>query len=421
MERSPLQLPAVLPVREQARIVNQLLAKRFDTLLPRFMREANIDMWLVICHEDNHDPVFRTMIPWQSWTPILQILVFFDTGTHVERINLSRTNMQGLMPPSPWSPLSELDQWECLRQVIVDRNPRRIGINQSEIIWAADGLTATLKDKLFNILGSDLAALCVSAEPLTIRWLETRLPEELALYEQVNALAHALIAITYSRRVITPGVTTTEDMEWAYWQMVANLGLNVSFKPYYRLFRSEKERGRWGKDDNVVRPGDMLHCDVGIHYLRLTSDHQQLAYVLPPGETEAPAGLRAGMSEANRLQDVFTRSWEIGQSGNAILARSLASAHSAGISDPKIYSHSLGHYLHEPGPLMGLPWTQSDIPGRGDVLMNLYTAYTVELSIEQPVPEWEGQGVRFMLEEDAAITPEGVHYIDGRQREFYLV
>ena len=165
----------------------------------------------------------------------------------------------------------------------------------------------------------------------------------------------------------------------------------------------------------------MLHCDVGVHYLRLTSDHQQLAYVLRPGEIEAPAGLRAGMAEGNRLQDVFTQSWKIGQSGNAILARSLATAHAAGISDPKIYSHSLGYYLHEPGPLMGLPWNQSDIPGRGDVLMNLYTAYTVELSIEQPVPEWEGQRVRFMLEEDAAITPYGVHYINGRQREFYLV
>ncbi len=165
----------------------------------------------------------------------------------------------------------------------------------------------------------------------------------------------------------------------------------------------------------------MLHCDVGLHYLRLTTDHQELAYVLRPGESAAPAGLRAGMAEGNRLQDIFTGSWQIGLTGNAILARALERARAEGISNPKIYSHSLGHYLHEPGPLMGLPWVQTDIPGRGDVMMNYNTAYTVELSIEQPVPEWDGLSVRFMLEQDAAITSQGIHYIGGRQREFHLV
>jgi hypothetical protein len=415
------QLPEVLPVREQARVVNRLLEKRFEVLLPEVMRETNIDMWLLICHEDNHDPVFRTMIPWQTWTPILQILVFFTAGTHVERINISRTNMYGLMPPSPWSPLEGIDQWECLRQIVVDRHPQRIGINQSEVIWAADGLTASLKSKLFETLGSDVAARCVSAEPLTIRWLETRLPEELALYEQASALAHELVSRVYSRNVIIPGVTSTEDLEWAYWQSVADLGLDVSFKPHYRLFRSGTARKQWGDDDTVVRPGDMLHCDVGIQYLRLTTDHQQLAYVLRPGEIEAPPGLRAGVAEGNRLQDIFTRSWEVKLSGNAILSRALERANAEGIPNPRIYSHSLGHYLHEPGPLMGLPWAQADIPGRGDVVMNHNTAYTVELSVEQPVPEWEGSMVRFMLEEDAVITQDGIRYLDGRQREFYLV
>jgi hypothetical protein len=413
--------PSVLPVRDQARVVNDiLLERRFETLLPRFMRETNIDMWLIVCHEDNHDPVFRTMIPWQAWTPILQIVVLFDTGSEVERINISRTNMCGLMPPGAWDPLGEVDQWECLRKIVAERAPRCIGINQSDVIWGADGLTAALKEKLFATLG-DHAARCVSAEPLAIRWLETRLPEELVLYEQANHIAHALIARTFSRDVVTPGVTTTDDLEWAYWQMVADLGLVVSFKPFYRLFRSDHARQQWPIEDKVVRPGDMLHCDVGIHYLRLTTDHQELAYVLHPGETEAPEGLRAGLAEGLRLQDIFTGCWEVGLSGNQILSRALSQAHEQGISNPKIYSHSLGHYLHEPGPLMGLPWIQTDIPGRGDVVMRHDTVYTVELSVEQAVPEWGNMPVRFMLEQDAAITAQGVHYIDGRQTAFHLI
>lgn len=413
--------PPVLPVREQARIVNRVLAQRFEQLLPKVMRETGFDAWIIVCHEDNYDPVFRTMVPWDVWAPILQILLYFDNGQEIERINISRTNMYGLMPSSPWDPLAEEDQWTTLRRILETCQPQRIGVNESEVIWAADGLTASLKSNLYDTLGASLSARCESAEPLTIRWLETRLPEELDLYEQACAIAHAMIRRCFSREFVAPEVTTTDDLEWAYWQLATDLGLPVSFKPFFRLFRSNEQRQRFGEGDKVIRPGDMIHCDVGVTYLRLTTDHQELAYVLKPGETDAPTGLQAGMVESNRLQDIFTDSWKLGQTGNAILATALKRAHAAHVSNPKIYSHSLGHYLHEPGPLMGLPWRQTDIPGRGDVVMRPSTVYTVELSTEVVVPEWAGQLVRFPLEQDAAITEEGVRYIDGRQTEFHLI
>ena len=411
----------VLPVRERARVVNEVLEQRFRRLLPTVMRETDFDAWVIVCHEDNYDPVFRTMVPWDVWAPILQVLLFFDNGQDVQRINISRTNMHGLMPPSPWNPNTGEDQWTVLRRALEERQPKRIGINESDVIWAADGLTASLKTKLYDALGGELSSRCASAEPLAIRWLETRLPEELDLYEQACAIAHRLIRRCFSRNVIIPGVTTTNDLEWAYWQMVADRGLTVSFKPFFRICRSKASQQHFGTGDDVIRPGDMLHCDVGITYLRLTTDHQELAYVLRSGETDAPAGLKAGLAESIRLQDIFTSTWELGQSGNAILATALECASAADISNPKIYSHSLGHYLHEPGPLMGLPWQQAAIPGRGDVVMRASTVYTVELSTALPVPEWEEQFVPFKLEQDAAITEEGVHYLDGRQKAFHLI
>ena len=39
------------------------------------MRRAGIDMWIIVCNEDNLDPVFSTMIPYDVWCPITQILV----------------------------------------------------------------------------------------------------------------------------------------------------------------------------------------------------------------------------------------------------------------------------------------------------------------------------------------------------------
>src|SRR5512138_1987977 len=90
--------PSVLPIRERAALVLKIVQKRLDTLLPRMMRETGFDMWVIACNEDNLDPIFETMIPYENWNPITQILVLYDRGPEkgVERINASRTNTQGL-------------------------------------------------------------------------------------------------------------------------------------------------------------------------------------------------------------------------------------------------------------------------------------------------------------------------------------
>lgn len=414
--------PTILGVRDQARVVNELLRQRFETVLPAVMRETGFDMWVIICNEDNHDPVFTTIIPWECWAPILQMVVFYDHGDErgVERINISITDMQGLMENS-WTLDSPEDQWATLRRVVAERNPKRIGINTSDVIWAADGLTAALRDKLVDTLGADLAARLTSAEPLCIRWLEHKTPAELEIYHHACAIGHALIRDVFSNATITPGVTPIDDMRWHYWQLATDHGLPVSFPPFIGRQRSKAAVEYWGEDDRIIRPGDMLHCDVGVKYLRQITDHQELGYVLRPGETTAPAGLRAGMAQANRLQDAFTGSWAYGLSGNEILTNALQTARASGIDKPRIYSHSLSFFLHEPGPLMGLPWEQVNCAGRGDVRMSYDTTYTVELGVTYPVPEWDNQDVRFSLEQDAAFLRTGVEYLDGRQTEFHLI
>jgi hypothetical protein len=408
-------------VREQSRIINSILRERLDTLLPSLMRETGFDMWLVVCNEDNHDPVFRTLTPWEVWAPILQILVFFDRGEPegIERLNVSITDLGDLMTPA-WNLESAEDQWATLRRLVDERAPKRIGIDSSNVIWAADGLSAALRDQLVSALGDEHSSALASAEALCVRWLETRLPRELVLYEQACAIAHELIATRFTRDVITPGVTTTEDLRWSYWQAATDLGLPVSFPPFYRLHRSPAGRRLYGETD-IVQPGDLLHCDVGVQYLRLLTDHQELAYVLGPGETEPPQALADGVRDANRLQDVLVGCWEENATGNEILERALAKAHADGIPKPKIYSHSLSHYLHEPGPLMGLPWEQENTGGRGEIRMRHDTCYTVELSVTRSVPEWDGEEVRFALEQDASFTREGVTFIDGRQTALHTL
>ena len=414
--------PQVLPLRQRSEVVNHILQRRLDSILPVAMRESGIDMWIVLCQEDNPDPVLSTLIPMDTWCPILQILVFYDggAGRGVERINISGTDTHDLYD-RPYRGQIEREQWPLLRQIVEARDPKCIGINIGSIQWAAGGLTHNLYLQLVQHLPSKYVERLSSAERLITRWLATLTDEELVLYDHVVDLAQAIIAECYSRRAIVPGVTTTRDLEWYYWQRCADLGLEVSFKPYFSVIRNNEAQAAWGPEDRVIRPGDLVHCDVGLRYLRLNTDHQQTAYVLREGESAAPDGLQQLMSECTKLQDIFMAEFKQGLTGNELLANILARARNEGIPNPKVYSHSLGLFLHEPGPLIGLPWEQERCAGRGDVPLEYNYAFTMELSVGGPVPEWGGQQVRLGQEEDVCFTREGCWPIHSRQTEFFIV
>jgi len=420
--------PAVLSIRDRANLVFKVTQRRLDQLLPRLMQETGFEMWIITCNEDNLDPVFETMMPYENWCPITQILVFFDQGPEkgVERLNISRTDTQGLFKnvwdAAAWDTKKKESQWDCLGRIVRERDPKKIGINQGNVQWAAGGLTIVLKQLLVEAIGPKYAARLQSAEPLATLWCETLLEEEIDLMEQAAALSHAIIAQIFSNKIVTPGYTTTDDLRFHYWQKVANLGLKVSFSPFFTIRgRRPQDIEKYGKDDKVIRPGDFIHCDVGLKYMRYNSDHQEMAYVLRAGETDVPETFKKIMAEANRLQDVYCGEFKAGLTGNMLLANMLRKAKEAGIPNPRIYSHSLGYFLHEPGPLIGLPWEQVNNPGRGDVELVPNSCFTAEMSVTMPVPEWGGVDFRLPLEQDVAFTKDGVTFLDGRQTRFHLI
>jgi Xaa-Pro aminopeptidase len=416
----PVAFPRVLPMRERAEVIHRVIRERLATVLPVAMREAGIDMWLILCQEDNLDPVFTTLIPLNTWCPILQMLVFHDTGDKFEGLNLSGTNTLDLYERPVATQLPEV-QWPKLIELIEARDPQRIGLNIGATQWAAGGLTHNLYRQLTERLPAKYVERLVSAEAAATRWLATLTESDLAIHEHVVAVGRALIAECYSPTALVPGVTTSTDLEWHYWQRAADLGLEVAFKPYFSVVRRQPERERLGPEDRTIRAGDLVHCDVGIKYLRLNSDHQQWAYVLRPGESQAPDGMRRLLAEANRLQDLFLSEFGEGLTGNELLANILARARQEGIPSPKVYSHSLGYFLHEPGPLIGLPWEQERCVGRGDVVLRPNHAFTMELCVRAPVPEWDGQEVTFSIEEDVVFTEQGCRVIQDRQTEFHLI
>src|SRR5690606_25875758 len=117
---------------------------------------------------------------------------------------------------------------------------------------------------------------------------------------------HGIIAEAFSSRVAHPGVTTAADLAWWMRQRVNDLGLSCWFHPTVSIQRRGQDLGDIGASpDLVIRPGDLLHCDFGLHYLGLATDTQQNAYVLRPGEQAAPAGARRALQVANRQQDLL--------------------------------------------------------------------------------------------------------------------
>jgi hypothetical protein len=414
---SPRLQPAILPVRQQATVIAQMLRERLDTILPEAMRAAGLDVWLVICQEDDPDPLFKTMIPMDTWSPILSILAFVDDGSTVRGYNICGTNTKDLYERLYEGQLED-KQWPILVNLLESRDPKTIGINIGSVAWAGGGLTQFLYRELLTKLPSKFHGRLVSAEVAATRWASTLTATEKSLFERVSALGQYMISACFNEAVITPGVTTPDDLVWHYWQHSRDLGLDLAFRPFFSIRRDQRET-RYPK--GVISPGDVIHCDVGIKYLRLNSDHQHLAYVPRPGETDVPAGLKRRMADTNLLQDIYMAGFRHGASGNEMLAGMLAEARAAGLTEPRIYSHNLGLFLHQPGPLIGLPWEQINTGPRGDVRLEYDSAFVMELSTDGPVPEWGGQVLRCEMEEPVIFTRDGCRTLCGRQTVFHVI
>lgn len=407
------QYPLILSQREQERVIDDLLEDRLKNLLPTLMRREGVDMWVIISREYNEDPVIKTMLP-ATWMAARRttILVVFDNGTTVEYLAVARYDV-GKTFKRTWNPEQQPDQWKRLGQLIAERSPKKIAINKAPAWGHADGISANDADDLLKSLPAELRPRVVSAEKLAVAWLETRSEKEMTIYPQICRIAHEIIAAGFSDRVIQPGVTTTEDVVWFYREEIKRLKLDTWFHPSVEIQRAGTD------ESDVIQPGDLLHVDFGITYLRLNTDTQQHAYVLKPGETEAPAFLQQALQKGNRLQEILISQFQVGKTGNEILAASRKQAIAEGIT-PSIYTHPIGYHGHAAGTTIGMWDMQQGVPATGDYPMHANTAYSIELNATVPIAAWK-KDIRIMLEEDAYFDGQRVRFIDGRQTELILI
>jgi Xaa-Pro aminopeptidase len=438
-------------LREQAAMQQAWLEKRLDTFLPALMRTHGIDLWVVPMREYNEDPVFSSITAPETFAARRRtIYVFVDTclnaGTApsaacVKRIALGGTSQGGVFEARrsakaaagniPSTALgagglrqqAELwgdEQWQVLKSVIEEVKPRVIGINRSTVFAFSDGLSSGELNGMSAALGETWTAKFKDAEGLPLELIAARLPEEEVFFKKMQELVWSMTRTMFSSAVITPGKTKTSDLVWWWRQRVNDQGLGTWFQPSVEVQRKGVTDDQLGEDP-VIQRGDVLHCDVGITVARLNTDTQHDAYVLLPGETDAPAGIRRALANGNALQDIVVDEIRPGRTGNEILTASRARMTAKGITGT-VYSHPIGVNGHGAGPLIGLWDYQDGVPGRGDAKVMPSMWFSIELQATTPVPEWGGQAVRMAQEEDVIVGADGkVRWALKRQDALFLV
>lgn len=431
----------ILTYRHQERIKDAWLKKRLETVLPMVMERSGIDLWVVCCREYNEDPVLTTLVPCAMMSARrLTILVFhLNEQKKVRRMALTRPGVglddyyeavwvnpkgsdwadgKSLMPNGKVSdPKNQPEtQFECLARIIKECNPTKIGLNVSKTFAFADGLSKHLYDDMVSEFTDEMIGKIVSADDVCVGWLETRTKEEMSAYTGIMQIAHSIIDEAFSSRVIIPGVTTNADVKYFMLQQTFDFGLQPWFD-----FEVSIRRAEVGEiyQEEIIMPGDLLHCDVGIKYLGLCTDTQENAYVLKMDEEDAPEFLKKALKVVNRLQDITINEFKTNLTGNEILKQARERAIQEGIN-PCIYTHPIGYHGHAAGPTIGLWDMQGGVPGQGDYKLYDNTLYSLELNAKVELPEWN-MTLTLGAETDIMFTNQKVFYVAGRQEKFHLI
>ena len=418
-------LPRLLSVREQQEVRERWLRTRLDTMLLPMMRRHKVKMWIVVNEEFHPDPVTAHIAPPIPYQGRRDFFIFTDRGTDkLERIALVRYSEEHLKnffevvnPPGR-------EIAGTLRKLVEERKPEAIALNTGGTRGATGGLTHDAYNFLSETLGPELAKRFVPAAPLIVEYMDTRLPDELEHYRAAVEVTDILTRRALSNEVITPGKTTVGDVRFWFLQQVNQLGLDVWFQPDLRVQRRSTETTMLHQfldvapEATVIERGDVLHIDCGVNYMGLSTDWQKMAYVLRPGEQDAPAGLKRALTNTNRLQDALFKFIKAGAFGHEVYEATMAEMKRAGI-EAMIYSHSVGNQGHALGASIDFRRPAAGAPAEPPFREGSYTS--IELNTSTAVPEWGGQKATIMMEDDAYLTPQGMQWFRPRQTAFYLI
>ncbi len=389
------------------------------------MRENGIDMWIVMMKEGDPDPLYEDL--GRGYPGRVAFYIFTDRGG--ERVERAALGVGGYMlEECPVYDIVEEGAYD-LRKFVAERNPKKIGLNMSEEIGAADGLSHAAFLELGKTLGPDYAARFVSAEKLVSDFRARRVGTEIAAFAAAGELSRNIAERALSNEVITPGVTALEDVAWWMQDRLLEQGLSSSFD-----MPSVYVTGPKGIEDTsnqrIVQRGDLLIIDWGVCRLNFCTDVKRMAYVLKPGEKAVPKGLQNAFDQAVKLREIIRRNIKPGRRADETLAALNQRASEAGFevmkefnkptSGPKtdviIGCHSVGNMGHDIGP--SVAWFH---PLRLTYTLKPSNLLSIEFFAYTAAPEFGGAKVRIPLEDDGLVTERGIEWLYPVNNRILLV
>jgi Xaa-Pro aminopeptidase len=401
----------------------QIRQDKFDRILPEAMRENGIDMWVIMSKEGLHDPLFRDF--GEGYVGSIGYFIFTDRGAlGIERtaVGLSDRRIEACG-------LYDLVEGEFdLAAFVSERDPKRIGLNMSEGIGAADGLSHSSYLYLEKTLGEKYASRFVSAEKLASDFRSRRVASEIVAFGEAGEMSREIAERALSNEVVTPGRTALEDVSWWMWDQLLARGLDSSFG-MPSVYVTGPEGIEDTSNERIIQPGDFLIIDWGVGYLGFYTDVKRVAYVLREGETRAPAGLQHAFDQAVKVRELLRREIKPGPTAAAMLEHLNEEIEKAGFTliefnrptdadttDVIIGCHSVGNLGHGIGP--SIAWFN---PERLQYSIRPTNMFSIELFAYTKAAEFDGKKVRIPLEDDAVVTERGIEWFYPVNRRILLI
>lgn len=416
----------------------KIVADKLQRSLLPAMRNHGIDMWIVLDRENNPDPLHAEL--GGGFSGVRAAFVFFDNGSDtVEKIYAgshsqpANSVIEQVYDEKIYYGYSPEGLTPHLRKIVLGRNPESIGVNTSETLPEADGLTVGLRDFLVDTIGNEYARRIVSAELLVRDFRLNRTSLETVAYTKLLEWSATWMQTALSNAVIKPGETTAEDIAW--WLEDQALSLGMTSMATTRIVR-DGEALPVHDPDIALQPGDIINIDGGLNFLGFAVDIKRTAYILRHGETALPEGLLAAWRDAQRMGELYASKMLPGAIGHEIWAAINADAAQQGYKSvgpntggvgqesvrPEIgvYGHSVGNVPHDIGTRVAadLPFAYGD---RVRFPLKVNEWVSIELHVNSPIPEWNNRTWYARFEETAQMTSDGMRWMINNQDDVFLI
>jgi len=391
---------------------------KFDFVLPRAMRANNIDMWIVIDRGRGTQPMRQGFF------------VFIDRGgDRIERLQLGGESDLA----RECGAYDEFRRRDDLRSIVAGRDPQRIALNFLEVpniregLHVADGLTYSDFNFLTEELGEPYASRFMSAQRLIADFRGERVALELVEFSKVAELTGSYIERALSNEVITPGVTTHNDVAWWLEEQRERVGLLRTWYP--TVYTHLADGGEIGGTDRVIQRGDVLQIDWGLERNNFATDMKRFGYVLREGETEVPPGIQNAFDEAVRVRRIIRNNVTSGRTGREQLDALKQIIRDAGYVyteeeragdvegiEVNVGMHAAGNIGHDMAASLF-----EIFPFRTEYMVRPNNIISLEYIVFTPAPEWNGAKVPVNVEENAVITERGIEWLYPPQMRVQII